>query len=214
MIITIDGPAAAGKTTVARLLASRLGFRYLDSGALYRALAWKMLRLYIGMEDEAAMRQVLQTTRITMSGEKILLDGRDVSRDIRSQEMGELASLLSRRPEVRAWLLPVQRALGGEGDTVAEGRDMGTVVFPKAAHKFYLDAAPEVRAKRRWLELRQKGREALFEDVLGEISTRDQRDTNRELSPLKIPDGAVVVDSSNKTVEEVANLLVQHVRGA
>jgi CMP/dCMP kinase len=208
MIITIDGPAGSGKSTAARRLAQELGIAYLDSGATYRAVALKAGREGADRGDPAALAEVARRAEVRLrpnpQGVQVLLDGRDVSREVRSPEVGQQASELARLGAVREVLVELQRKIGEElGDFVAEGRDQGSVVFPGAAVKFYLDAKPEVRARRRWQELSAAGKKASMEDVLREVLDRDHRDSTREVSPLVRPAGAVVVDTSAMSVEEM-----------
>ena len=195
-VITIDGPAGAGKSTVARTLAARLGYRFVDTGALYRALAWAVRAAGAPSVEGPALHAVLARTRIELSGDRVLVDGRDVTADIRSQELGELASVLSRLGAVRAALLPVQRAQAAGGGAVLEGRDTGSVVCPDAEVKLYLDAAPETRARRRLAELRGRGVDTDLGAVRAEVERRDRQDRERALAPLVRPEGAVVVDAT------------------
>ncbi len=205
-IITIDGPAGAGKTTVSRRLAQRLGYRYVDTGALYRGIAWKADRAGIDVDDTRAVRRLLDTLRLeavwTDDGTmRILIDGRDVTDELRTPHISMLASRMSALPAVRQCLLGLQRRLGREGGCVFEGRDMGTVVFPDAAVKIFLDASLEKRARRRHRELGDAGQR--FEEVLEDIRRRDENDSTRRLAPLKMAEDAVRIDTSALSVEEV-----------
>jgi cytidylate kinase len=215
-VITIDGPAAAGKSTTAREVAARLGFLYVDTGALYRALALK-LQWQGGSPDEpASVKRLLAGTRLDLSGAPdqahVWLDGEDVSGQIRTPDVSELSSRLAALPAVRRWLVGIQRGLRVRGPLVAEGRDLGTVVFPDAEVKIYLDAAPLVRAQRRARELEQRGLAAELERVLAEVQRRDERDRTRAESPLRPAAGAVVVESSDKDVEAVVEAVLSVVR--
>jgi CMP/dCMP kinase len=203
MLVAIDGPAGAGKSTVARAVALRLGFTYLDSGAMYRCVA--LLSLALPGERPAALAR---RASIEM-GEQILLDGRDVTEEIRSPEISEEASRVAADPGVRAALVSSQRALIADGDWVAEGRDIGTVVAPDAELKVFLTASPEERARRRAIEL-----SADPATVLAEQALRDERDATREHSPLAPAPGAVVLDTSGLTVEEVVERIAALARGA
>jgi cytidylate kinase len=212
MVITIDGPAGSGKSTAARRLARELGIAYLDSGATYRAAALKALREGADFADEAALAAAARRADVKLlpepGGIRVLLDGRDVSDQVRSPEVSARASELARSPEVREVLVGLQRRIGRElGEFVAEGRDQGSVVFPDADVKFYLDADPAVRAQRRQKELQAAGREADHAEVLGSLLQRDERDRSRSAGPLVQPAGAVVVDTSRMTIEEMVAAL-------
>jgi cytidylate kinase len=216
MVITIDGPAGSGKSTAARRLARELGIAYLDSGATYRAVALKALREGADFADEAALAAIARRADVGLQpqpeGVRVLLDGRDVSLLVRSPEVSSKASELARLPAVRAVLVELQKRIGRQlGDFVAEGRDQGAVVFPDAAVKFYLDADPQVRARRRHEELQAAGQAASEEQVLAEVLRRDERDRTRRASPLAPPPGAVVVDTSGMTIEQMVAVLKRHV---
>lgn len=206
-VVTVDGPAGSGKSTVSRLLARRLGYVYLDTGALYRALALKVSRSGLAADDRAGIAALCAETGIALDGHegetRILLDGRDVTGLIRTPEISMLASTVSALPEVRQRLLDVQREAARSGGVVAEGRDMGTVVFPGADVKFFLTAGPEERGRRRWLELKQQGHEVSLDEVLQDVVLRDRQDTERELAPLRPPDDGILVDSTGKGIEDV-----------
>ncbi|MFN3476806.1 MAG: (d)CMP kinase [Candidatus Methylomirabilales bacterium] len=216
LIIAIDGPVAAGKSTAARLLAKRLGYRYIDSGAMYRALAWKALTKGLDLQDEAALARLAQTTRIEFMGEaealRVLVDGFDVTEAIRDPTIDEASSLVSSYGGVRRRMVLLQRRLAQRGGVVMEGRDIGTVVFPDADLKFYLRARLSVRARRRFFELKLKGKRATFRDVLKEVKSRDARDTSRRLSPLQQAEDAIPINSSLLTVEEVVQRMWEEVR--
>ena len=199
MVVAIDGPAGAGKSTVARALAARLGARYLDSGAMYRCVALLSLR-----EPGADLAELAPAARIELQDGRVLLDGEDVSVAIRAPEVSERASQVASEPAVRAALVEKQRALIARGDWVAEGRDIGTVVAPGAELKVYLDADPAERARRRAAE---SGAEEA--GVLAEISSRDERDRSREASPLREAQGAVRVDTTGLSVEQVVERIAQ-----
>jgi cytidylate kinase len=215
-VITIDGPAAAGKSTTAREVAARLGFLYVDTGALYRALALK-LQWQGGSPDEApAVERLLAGTRVDLSGTPeephVWLDGEDVSGQIRTPAVSELSSQLAALPAVRRWLVGIQRTLRERGPLVAEGRDLGTVVFPDAEVKIYLDADPLTRAQRRGHELEQRGLPVAIQQVLSEIQRRDERDRTRADSPLRPAQGAIVIESSHKDVQAVVEQVLGVVR--
>ena len=214
-IIAIDGPVGAGKSTVAQRLASVLGFEYVNTGAMYRAVA--VAARAAGLDDgspeaERKLGALLATVRIDFSGGHISLDGRDISAEIGSPEVGESASQLSTLAVVRARMRDLQRTAGAHGAVVMEGRDIGTAVFPDAEFKFFLDASAEVRAELRWRELAARGVDITREQVLAQLHERDRRDRGRELAPLKPAPDAIVVDASSISVEEVVTLMAQRIR--
>lgn len=212
LIVTIDGPAGAGKSTVARLLAERLGYLYLDTGALYRAVAWKVQASGVNPSVRRGVIGLLSTTTVSLdlvNGQvRVLVDGRDVTREIRTPEISRIASLVSAVPEVRDWLLPVQRRIGARGGVVAEGRDLGTRVFPAAPVKFFLEAREEIRAARRHRELVAAGHAPSVEQTRDEMQARDQRDRSRDVAPLVPAPDAVVIDSSALTVDQVVERML------
>jgi cytidylate kinase len=213
LIVAIDGPSGAGKSTLAKRVARELGFTYLDTGAMYRALALKILRQGLNLEDSEKLAELVDATEIDLvesSGTlKVLLDGGNVSALIRTPEVSQMASKSSAFPVVRKRMLNLQRRLGKKGNVVAEGRDIGTVIFPHADVKIYLDASVEERARRRYEELRKAGREVSFEDTVQEMQERDKRDSERELAPLRKAEDAVVIDSSALDAEEVAETVLR-----
>jgi cytidylate kinase len=212
MVITIDGPAGAGKSTVARKLAERLGFTYLDTGAMYRAVALAVQRAGVSPSDESALAQLLPRLNLEWQHGRILLNGEDVSDLIRQPEITELAARVADSPAVRQFLGELQRRIGQQTHLITEGRDQGTKIFPDAQCKFFLTASPEVRARRRWLELRSRGVDLPYEEVLRHQLERDQRDQARSLAPLQPAPDAIVLDTSNLTIDEVVNLLHEQVR--
>jgi CMP/dCMP kinase len=208
-VITIDGPAGAGKSTAARALARRLGYRLIDTGAMYRALAWSVARAGLAVEDTPDLRRHLASVEVTLDGERVVVDGRDVSGEIRTPEIGELTSRLTRLAPVRERATPIQRAMAAAGGVVLEGRDTGTVVCPHADVKFYLDASVAARARRRQAELAARGVAVDVDAVREEIVRRDRQDTTRALAPLaKAPD-AVAVDTTDLDVEQVVETMVR-----
>lgn len=212
LIIAIDGPAGAGKSTVSRQLAKRLGYAYIDTGAMYRALAWKALRQGLSLDDEPGLTRLAETSHITLQGEpdhlRVLIDGEDVTDLIRSQPISEATSQLSTLAGVRRALVAQQRRMGQHGGVVLDGRDIGTQVFPQADVKFYLDAALEVRAQRRMAEELSRGRRLTIEQARDEVQQRDRRDTERAVSPLQRADDAIYIDSSEMTVEQVVEQML------
>ena len=219
-IVAIDGPAGAGKSTVARRLADRLGFTLVDTGALYRAVALAARRAGVGWDDEAnvvAVARRLEATRSLVlvpdaeKGVRVMLEGADVSDAIRTPDMGMGASRVSAIAGVRAALLELQRQAGEKGGVVLEGRDIGTVVFPDAEVKFFLTASPEVRARRRYDELILRGQRVDFAATLAEVKARDENDTNRPIAPLRRADDAVLVDSSDRAVDDIVAEMARRV---
>lgn len=219
-VVAIDGPAGAGKSTVTRLVASDLGYTRVDTGALYRAVAWLCTERGIDVSDAEASgvvaRELGRVGAIEMSTSgtdtQVVVLGQDVSRAIRTLPMGQGASIVSAHPTVRAALLDIQRSLGRDGGVVLEGRDIGSVVFPDAEAKFFLTATAEVRAERRRLELEAKGSAPAFERVLAEVVERDRRDSERAAAPLVRAPDALLVDSSELDVSGVVAFIVAHVR--
>ena len=215
LIIAIDGPVGSGKSTVARRVAELLGYTYLDSGAMYRALAWKALGRGVPLDSAEKLEALARETRIdletTAGGLRVRLDGADVTQEIRSAEVSQASSKIAMFPGVRKLLVAEQRRAGAQGGVVMEGRDIGTVVFPDADLKIYLDATVEVRAERRWRELNARGVTITREEVLAQLLERDRRDCGRELAPLKPAPDAIIIDASRMSVEEVVKLMAQRV---
>jgi cytidylate kinase len=213
-VVTIDGPAGAGKTTVSRMLADRLGYRYIDTGALYRAIALAALEGCIDSKDDGALGKMCSALSLryvlTEKGPRLLSNGRDVTDRLRTPEITMLASAVSARPVVRRFLMDVQRAMGREKGAVFEGRDMGTVVFPDADVKFYLDAPEKIRAMRRFLELRPKT-ELTFEEVERDLVRRDKNDSTRVEAPLKPAEDAIRIDSADLSPAEVVTVMLGHI---
>ena len=213
-VITIDGPAGAGKSTAARELARRLGYRLLDTGAMYRALAWAVREAGIPDEDGPALRALLEQTTVELLEDRVLVNGTDVTGEIRSPEVGELTSLLTMLRPVRDKLTPVQRALAARGGVVLEGRDTGSVVCPDAEVKFYLDADLDARARRRQEELAERGVRLDLSAVRAEVARRDRQDRGRAIAPLVCPADAVVVDTTGLGEDVVVERLLEAVERA
>jgi len=214
-IVTIDGPSGAGKSTISQTLAANLGYAYLDTGAMYRAVGLQMERSGLDGDDTAALGQLLAKIDLQLKADggetRVFLDGEDVSGLIRTPEMSMVASRVSAIPAVREKLTQLQREIGNRGQIVAEGRDMGTVVFPQAAWKFFLDATPAERARRRVLQLREKGQQVDEQETLRLIVERDRADSSRALAPLIPAKEALIVDSSKMTIDEVVSLMKEQV---
>lgn len=207
MIIAIDGPAGTGKGTIADLLAKKLGYTYIDTGAMYRCITLKMLNNNIPLNDIEKINELLESTSIEFMNisnkQHVFLDDEDVTEDIRTPRVNEAVSPISAIVEIRKKLVEMQRKLGENQNVVMEGRDITTVVFPNADVKIYLTASPEIRAKRRYDEMIKKGISITYEDTLKSITERDNIDMNKPVGALKIADDAIVIDSSNLTIDEV-----------
>ena len=216
LIVAIDGPAGAGKSTVAKRLAKELGYAYMDTGAMYRAFAWRVMKEGIDLSDEKKLERVLQDTSIELLEQdgrsSVLLNGVDVTDRIRTPELSQLASRVSTSKIVRERMVELQRDMGSHGGVVAEGRDIGTVVFPNAEVKVFLDASSEERARRRFEELRSQGREVTVEETLEEMEQRDRRDRERDVAPLRKAEDAVVIDSTQAGVDGVVGRIMQEIK--
>ncbi|VUZ83957.1 cytidylate kinase [Candidatus Methylomirabilis lanthanidiphila] len=216
LIVAIDGPVGAGKSTAARLLSRRLGYRYIDSGAMYRALSWKALRVGLDLNDEQALRRLADNTSIVLQSvddrELIFVDGQDVSRQIREREVEQATSRISTHPSVRCVMVAHQRQMAAQGGVVMDGRDIGTVVFPDAHVKFFLTARLEVRATRRYLETQAAGASRKIDQLAEDIQLRDTRDMSRRASPLRKAEEAVTIDTSDLAVSQVVDVMETEVR--
>lgn len=215
-IVAIDGPSGSGKSTVAALLAKKLGYMHLDTGAMYRAVALAAVLDNLAYDDAKGLDKLCEQIRLEMCRNddvvSVYLNGRDVTEEIRSPEMSLGSSAVSAVPEVRSHMVRLQREIGSSGGIVAEGRDMGTVVFPDTPAKFYLDASPEERARRRWLQLKEMGMDEAPEKVRREMDERDQNDTSREHSPLKKADDAINIDTTGMSIDQVIEKLADKVK--
>lgn len=207
LIVAIDGPSGAGKGTVARAIATELGYRHVDSGAMYRAIGWKALREHLPLDDEDAVTQLADRSRLDITGTHIVVDGIDVTREIRTPAIDRAATSVARLPSVRAILVKRQREMAADGGIVMEGRDIGTVVFPEADVKIYLDASADERARRRASDPAHTGVPATVADVATLLSQRDEIDRTRAASPLYAAPDAIVIDTTGKPV----NLVVREV---
>lgn len=208
-VIAIDGPSGAGKSTLAKMLADRLGFSYLDTGALYRAVALLFLSNGVRPEDDdEGLEEILRRSEVRMDNGRLMLNNKDVSTDIRTPEVGHYSSVFSARKVVRDFLLDVQRQTASVSDIVVEGRDTTTVIFPDAWKKFYMDAPVSDRARRRYLQLRQLGMDVTEEDAEKDVIERDNRDSKRDIAPLMKAGDAVIIDTTDKNIDEVLNCLL------
>ncbi len=215
-IVAIDGPSGAGKSTLARELAKRLGYLHLDTGAMYRATALAARRAGVSLDDAEALGRLCEALDLrfenSVDGMRIFLNGEDVSEMIRTPEISTASSDVSVVSEVRRQMVRLQREMGRDGGVVAEGRDIGTVVFPDTRAKFYLDASVEERSRRRWMELKAKGMEEPFTKVIADIRSRDRNDTSRLDSPLRRAEDAIYIDSTDMSPEDVLDVIIRMVR--
>jgi cytidylate kinase len=212
MIITIDGPAGAGKSSAARALAERLGIDYLDTGAMYRAVTLAALRCGCDLDDEDALSRLVSSVRLELPGGRVVLDGEDVTESIRATEVTAASGKIASSPAVRRRLVELQRALAAGRDFVCEGRDQGTIVFPDAACKFFLVADPAERARRRHREMLARGEDVPLEEILRSQQARDARDAARDIAPMVPAAGAVILDSTALTLEQVVDRMEREVR--
>ncbi len=211
--IAVDGPAGAGKSTIAKAVAKELNIDYIDTGAMYRAIAVKLIRTGTDYKDEKALAKMLDTTDVDFACGKTYLDGEDISGIIRTPEVSALASPSSAIPAIRYKLTDLQQAMGERKSVIMDGRDIGTVVFPDAEYKFFLTADADVRAQRRTLELQEKGEQVEFEKVKADMMQRDLQDSTREFRPLKKAEDAIEIDTSNMSIEEVTKKIFDVIKG-
>ena len=217
MIIAIDGPAGAGKSTIAKLLAKKLGILYLDTGAMYRAVGLKAVENGVDISDEDAVKKMLDSTTVDVkicdSVQRVYLDGQDVTGRIREHRVSKAASDISAVPCVRYKMVELQREIASRCDTVLDGRDIGTFVLPNAEYKIFLTASVAERARRRYEELKAKGEDCTLESIAADIEKRDYNDSDRALAPLRKADDAVEIDTTDLTIEEVADKLTALIGG-
>ncbi len=211
--IAIDGPAGSGKSTVARCVAEKLGLLYLDSGAMYRAVTLLAIENSVEENISELIELVKQCNiEFTENGKRIFLDSVDVSEEIRTPDVNKLVADIAKIPEIRHEIVKHQQRIGAAGNIIAEGRDLTTIVFPDADYKFYLDASIQERAKRRFADLQEQNVKTTIEIVESEINARDEKDTSREHSPLQVAKDAICVDTTGKTVEDVIDIIVTHIK--
>ena len=211
-VITIDGPAGAGKSSVAKNLALKLGIKYLDTGAIYRAIALILAKSEIKPDNKEFLNEALSEIKIELANNEVLVNGFDVTGEIRTPEVDNLASIYSAVPEVRRALLSLQQEQKNYGSIIAEGRDVGSVVFPDAKFKFFLTASPEARARRRYEQRISQNQDADYDEILQAIKARDEHDSHREAAPLSIPENAIYIDTSDMSEDEVINFIYEHVK--
>ncbi len=212
--IAIDGPAGAGKSTIAKLVAKEKGFIYVDTGAMYRAIALYLIRNNVALDDSESMVKFASQAEVSIKyvdgQQQVILNGENVNGLIRTEEVSKMASVSSAVPEIRTMLLELQRKLARENDVVMDGRDIGTNILPNAQYKIFLTASAEERANRRYKELVERGEECDYEKIKADIIERDERDSNRATAPLKQAEDAILVDSSNMTIDEVAKTIIDY----
>ena len=211
-VITIDGPSGAGKGTVAKALARELSYKYLDTGALYRAIAWKARKEKISPDNINSVKIMMENTNIKIANDRIMVDDVDVTSDIRTNEIGELSSKISALPVVRKGLFNIQKEICLQGNVVIEGRDTGTTIFPEAENKFFLDASLEERARRRYEELKKQSPDITVESTMEDIRKRDMRDSSRKNSPLKKTDDMIQIDSTNMSIKKVVLTIIENLK--
>jgi len=218
MIIAIDGPAGSGKSSVAKIIAQKMQFRHINTGAMYRAVAWKARKLEVDLSDEPRVAEVALNQSLQFvpgpEGQTVVVDGEDVTALLRSKTVDREAAIVASLGKVREILVAKQRDMGEGGSIVMEGRDIGTVVFPQAERKFFLDATPEERGKRRFLELQAKNQEVDLDAIIEQVKRRDEIDRNRKVSPLKPAKDAICIDTTNLDLEKVVNQIMEWIEQA
>lgn len=210
--VAVDGPSGAGKSTIAKAVADKLGIDYIDTGAMYRSVGYKMMREGISVEDEELLRKMLDETDIDFYENNIILDGEIINDKIRTSEISKMASLCSAVPAVREKLVELQRGMGEKKSVIMDGRDIGTNVFKDAEYKFFLTASPEERADRRYKELKEKGESISYDEVLKNIKQRDHNDSTRKLNPLRKADDALEVDTTGLSIEDVIDNVLKEIK--
>ncbi|QQY80654.1 cytidylate kinase [Keratinibaculum paraultunense] len=213
LVIAIDGPAGAGKSTISKEIAKKLDIEYIDTGAMYRALTLKVLEKGVNIDDIDKILDILESSSIYFKNNHIYLDGINVDKEIRENRISKYVSDIAKIKEVRSEMVKLQRQLSKESNVIVDGRDIGTVVLPHANFKFFITASPEVRADRRYKELLLKGEKVTYEQVLKEIKTRDKIDSTREVAPLKKAKDAYEIDTTNMTIQEVVNKIINIIEG-
>ncbi len=215
MNITLDGPSGSGKTTIAKSLAKKLGYLYVDTGAMYRGVAYYMLENNIAVDNdtqvEAVLNKISLDINVVEGEQRVILNGKDITGNIRTPEISMGASTVSKNRQVRLKLVAMQREMANNHNAIFDGRDMGSYVLPEADYKFYITADVDTRAKRRYLELKQK-QEVTLEQVKADMIARDEQDSSRAFAPLVIPQGAFVIDTTNMTIEEVEDLILSRIK--
>ena len=212
IIIAVDGPAGAGKSTIAKIIAKKLNINYIDTGAMYRAVTLKCLQNNIYIKDEQAVIEMAKKTSIDFRDNNIYLDSKIVNDEIRTVEVSQHVSDVAKIKEVRYLMVDLQREIGKNNAVILDGRDIGSYVFPNADYKFFLVATPEERGKRRYIELKEKGYEGTLEDIINDIIRRDEIDSNREFAPLVKAEGAIEIDTTGKDINQVVELVLQKIK--
>ncbi len=210
--VAIDGPSGAGKSTIAKAIGKQLNLDYIDTGAMYRAVAYKMLTNNVSLSDKAKLEKLLASTEIDFSNGDIILDGEIINNKIRTHEISKMASDCSALPQVREKLVALQKKMGETKNVIMDGRDIGTNVLIDAEFKFFMTASPEERGKRRYMELNEKGDKVSLEQVLKDIKERDHNDSTRELNPLKKAEDAIELDTTGMTIDEVINKVLKEIK--
>ena len=212
IIIAVDGPAGAGKSTIAKIIAKRLNINYIDTGAMYRAVTLKCLQNNVDGKDENAVIEMAKKTSIDFRDNNIYLDSKIVNDEIRTLEVSKNVSDVAKIKEVRYLMVDLQREIGKNNAVILDGRDIGSYVFPNADYKFFLVATPEERGKRRYIELKEKGYDGTLEDIINDIIRRDEIDSNREFAPLVKAEGAIEIDTTGKDIDQVVDLVLQKIK--